>query len=270
MESTTTPGQARPSARLILPILIIYGIYFVLDQIYFRDLRDWIVQYVPQTGIAHHIAYLLVGLPLFLGLLWMHGRQNFFDSLGLNRSFFRALVFALLCTLPMFIGYAVISNFTLSFTLNDFLISAVAAAFFEELYFRGFFFGQLFRYTSLGFIPSVILGALVFGLLHLYQGSEWTDILGIFLVTFSGGILFAWAYAEWNFNLWVPVFLHFFMNLSWDLFSISDDALGTVYGNVFRAMTIALIIILTIRYKKRLGIPLTVTRRNLWWVKEAQ
>jgi hypothetical protein len=55
----------------------------------------------------------------------------------------------------------------------------------------------------LGFILSVLLGALLFGFIHLYQGSELTEWAGIFLITFSGAILFAWVYTEWNFNLWM-------------------------------------------------------------------
>ncbi len=264
MESTSTNGQTDNSNRSILPILVIFGIYFVLDQMYFSSLRQWIFQYVPQIGAAHILAYLASCLTLFIGLLWLHGKHSFFESLGLSRSFRRAVLFAFLCTLPMFVGYAVVSNFTIGLTVDGFLISVLAAAFFEELIFRGFFFGQLFRYTKLGFITSVILNALIFGLLHLYQGTEWQEILGIFLVTFSGGVLFAWAYVEWDFNLWVPIFLHFFMNLSWDLFNISDDALGTVYGNLFRILTIALIIFLTLVYKRRKGLSLAVQRHNLW------
>lgn len=60
----------------------------------------------------------------------------------------------------------------------------------------------------------------------------------------------------------MPVFLHFQMNLSWTLFDVSDNALGGVIANVFRAVTIALTIFITIRHHKAKG--LQIGKHNLW------
>jgi membrane protease YdiL (CAAX protease family) len=152
------------------------------------------------------------------------------------------------------VGFAIFLEYKPRITVNTILINVIAASFFEELYYRGFLFGQLFRYTSLGFILSVILGAVIFGLIHLYQGSALTEWIGIFLITFLGGILFAWVYVEWNFNLWVPVLLHLLMNLSFEMFSAGENALGGIYLNIFRSITLFLIIFLTIIYKRKSGI----------------
>jgi len=84
------------------------------------------------------------------------------------------------------------------------------------------------------------------------------------MTTFLGAILFAWVYIEWNSNLWVAIFLHLFMNLSWMLFSVSENALGDNYANVFRVLTIALTIIGTIAYKRRQGVELAINRNTLW------
>jgi len=51
------------------------------------------------------------------------------------------------------------------------------------------------------------------------------------------------------------------MNLSWVLFDVSSNALGGIYTNLFRAITIALTIIITIRYHKKRG--LKINRLNL-------
>ncbi|MEL7123914.1 MAG: CPBP family intramembrane glutamic endopeptidase, partial [Bacteroidota bacterium] len=128
---------------------------------------------------------------------------------------------------------------------------------------------NIFRYTRLGFLPSVLLGALLFGFVHLYQGSEFNEIVGIFLVTFLGGILFAWLYAEWNYNLWVPIFLHMFMNLAWELFSVSSNALGGTYSNIFRAATIFLAIVLTLMYKKRRGEVILINKSTIFMKKKS-
>lgn len=78
-----------------------------------------------------------------------------------------------------------------------------------------------------------------------------------------GAVLFAWLYIEWDENLWVPIFLHALMNLSWHLFEMDETALGGILPNVFRGLTIALAIIFTIVYKKRKGEHLAITKRNL-------
>ncbi len=67
---------------------------------------------------------------------------------------------------------------------------------------------------------------------------------------FGGAAWFAWLYVEWRNNLWLPIGLHILMNLYWALFDIESNALGGVWANVFRGLTIALSIIYTLRKKQ--------------------
>ena len=164
----------------------------------------------------------------------------------------------------MLIGYFIIFDYDSSKTWHDVLRGAIIAAFIEELFFRGIFFGQIYRFTEIGFIPSILYGAIIFASFHLYQSQDFLTLIGIFIATFLGAVLFAWAYIEWNNNLWVPIFLHLFMNLFWMLFSAGDNAMGGVYANIFRILTIVLIILLTIVYKKRTGQKLKINRNTLW------
>jgi len=256
------------STKALLIIVISFAIYFVLDDIFFKEIRKWFFDLTNQLGISHILSYLITGIPLFIGTLLIGKRMDFFQNLGLDKSIIKGFLFALACTFPMYIGFSVIFEFNPNIKINTILIGVISAGFFEELYYRGFLFGLPFRKTKLGFILSVFFGALYFGLLHLYQSTEFSELLGIFLITFLGGILFAWVYSEWNFNIWVPVFLHMLMNLAWELFSVSDNALGGIYSNVFRFLTIALVIILTVLYKKRNGIKLTVNKKTLLLQKE--
>lgn len=252
------------STKAFLIVILSFGIYYLLDDIYFKSLRKWIFELTSQFGISHIITYTISGIPLFLGTYLIISRKSeFFEILGLNKSIFKGFLFASICTLPMYVGFSIIFDFNPEISLNTFLISVISASFFEELFFRGFLFGLPFRKTKLGFILSVMFGAIYFGALHLYQSTEFNELLGIFLITFLGGLLFAWVYAEWNFNIWVPVFLHMLMNLAWELFSVNDNALGGIYANVFRFSTIGLVIILTILYKKRKGIKLIVNKKTL-------
>lgn len=249
--------------KIILVTLTAFAAYFFIDALYFNGFRQAIDEYINQRGVSHILAYILFGLPIFSAVIFLHGR-NWLESLGLNRPIVKAFVFALLCTLPMLVGFAALSSVNTKFTLNTFLINVLAAAFFEELYFRGFLFGQLYRYTKLGFIPSVLLGALLFAFIHLYQSSDPMTLIGIFAVTLLGAVLFAWVYVEWNYNIWTPIFLHLLMNLFWDVFNGGDNALGGLTGNIFRTLTLALIITLTIIYKKRKSQPLEITKHTLW------
>ena len=255
--------------KVTLITVVAFGIHFVFDDVYFKNIRGSLHEVINQFGISHIIAYLIVGIPIFAGTLMISKKNEFFSNLGLDKNFLKASAFSVVCTLPMFLGFALFCDFNTDIKLNNILISVLAAAFFEEIYFRGFLFGQLYKHTSLGFIASVLLGALLFGLIHLYQSNVLIELVGIFLITFLGAILFAWVYVEWNYNLWVPIMLHALMNLAFEMFIVSDNALGGIYLNVFRTLTIALIITITILYKKRKGIPLEVTRNTFLMKKQA-
>ena len=247
--------------------IIIFGgfaAFFIISDIWFGTIRQWIDNGFGQIGISHIVTYLIVGVPVLMALYILHGFNTMISAVGLDKSVLRAIIFSLLCTLPMLIGYAVVFDFNHGFSLNQFLVTVLAAAFFEEMYYRGFLFGQLFRYTSFGFIPSVLIGAIVFGAVHVYQGHDIIESIGVFAITFMGAVLYAWVYVEWNYNLWVPIFLHLFMNLFWALFSAAENAMGGFYANLFRSITIALIIILTLTFKRRTHKSLSINRGNLF------
>jgi uncharacterized protein len=250
-------------ARVVAVTLLAFGVYFLLDELYFRTVRSWINGVIGQGGISHLAAYLVFGIPLYLGAILLHGFKGFPESLGLNKPLLPGILAPLVFTLPMFIGFALVFDFNTDITLNEVLITVIGAAFFEELFFRGFLFGQIYRYTRLGFILSILLGALLFAAGHLYQSQDFPTLVGIFATTFLGAVFFAWLYAEWNFNIWIPVFLHLFMNLSWLMFSVSDNAFGGAYANVFRVLTIAAAITGTLVYKRKKGLKLEVNKRTV-------
>jgi membrane protease YdiL (CAAX protease family) len=154
------------------------------------------------------------------------------------------------------------ANFNLSLTWSGFLLGCVWAAVSEELIYRGFVFGQLFRFAGWGFLSAGLLNALVFGSAHLYQAGDFGSALGIFAVTALGGLWFAWLYIEWDNNLYMPMAMHFFMNLWWTAFKAGPTAGGGVAANIFRGATIAISIIWTIRMKKKRGESLVITKKR--------
>jgi hypothetical protein len=56
--------------------------------------------------------------------------------------------------------------------------------------------------------------------------------------------------------------MHTLMNLSWAMFDIGENALGGLYANIFRALTIATTILITLKVFKPRG--LMIKRKKLW------
>lgn len=226
--------------------------------------RKLLHAYIPvdlpegMVRVAYVYAWWVIPVVLFVG--FGYGFRNLSRELGLEGGFLAAILFAMITVSPMMIGSAFLGNIRNELDIWLVLNASLFAGFFEEFLFRGFLFGLLFRKALWGFIPASLMGALIFGLGHIYQGSTALESAGVFFITALGAVWFAWLYTEWNENLWVPVMLHILMNLSWTLFDISDNALGTLLPNVFRGMTIALSILITIRMKYRLS----VNRKSLW------
>ena len=250
--------------RILAIVLVCFSLYFFTDEYAFTTVRIWFFENISVWSLSHILTYLVFGIPLFIGTIFIGGRTNFFEALGLSKSITEGFLYALLFTLPMFVGYAIVFQFNQELTVNRVLISAVSAGFFEELYFRAFLFGMIFRYTRLGFFPSVILGALIFGSVHLYQSQDVGTLIGILITTSMGAVFFAWLYSEWKFNLWIPIFLHLFMNLAWMMFDVSENAFGNTWANVFRYSTIAFAVIFTIRNTVKSGQEMVINKKTLW------
>jgi len=219
---------------------------------------------VTQQGLTSYIlTYLLIGIPIFLGTFLIDKKKFILKSLGLSKNILTGFWTSIIFTFPMFLGGLLFFKFSPEIEPENLIAGTLVAGFMEELYFRGFLFGQLFKKTKLGFIPSIFFGALIFAIGHLYQSQNISELVGIFSVTFFGAVFFAWLYAEWNYNLWIPIFTHTLMNLSWHLFEVDNSALGDTKANIFRGLTILTAIIFTIVYKKNRNEKLTVNKQTI-------
>ncbi len=211
-----------------------------------REPEGW--GYIVVRTLNRAFWYLL--LPCLV-LAWMYRPRNPGRELGLSTGFAQGMGMALVCTLPMLLGYAWLSGLQFSFEKEGFWLGCVLAALSEEVLYRGFFFGQLHRRVGLPFLVAAGAGAVFFGLGHLYQGNTVADTTGIFLVTLAGGLWFSWLYKAWDYNLWVPIGLHFLMNFYWMIFQAGDNALGGAGANVFRVLTIAVSVVWTLRRQRQ-------------------
>lgn len=258
------PKETRKVVYLVL--FSFAGFYILLSN--FKVIKTALDTITHQGLTSYILAYLIIGIPIFAACILLDGRSRFFKNLGLSSNIFTAVWVSLLFTLPMFLGGLFFFKFNHQIKVENIIAGTIVAGFMEELYFRGFLFGQLFRRTILGFILSVLPGAFIFALGHLNQSQNLSEIAGIFLITFSGAVFFAWLYVEWNFNLWVPVLIHAFMNLAWSLFEFDTTALGDVKANVFRGLTIATAIVFTILYKRHNGQKLGVNGQTILLSKQ--
>jgi uncharacterized protein len=125
-------------------------------------------------------------------------------------------------------------------------VFGVISAIGEEVRFRGFAFGLLYRRLRLGFWLSMILPSVAFALGHLYEVHGLRDSLSILALTGFGSVWFGWLYVRWEYDLWVPIAIHALMNSWWAVFSVSDTALGGHQANDARLLTIVLSVVLTL------------------------
>lgn len=237
------------SARILFILIGIVAVYYA-----------W--SYAPTIYKPLHISIVSIRLvlrgiisfiPMLIVLLCLHTPSKIVESLGLNGNILIGLGFAALCCSPLLIGMAIVGTFDYGLSFDYFFRMVVLAAFLEEVVFRGFMFGQLFRYGKIGFIWAVIIPAILFGIGHLYQGHNLISALMAFAVTALGAVYFSWAYVECNFNLWVNIGLHLFMNLSWTVFPVegNETSVGALVPNILRFASIALTVILIVIYKKK-------------------
>lgn len=250
----------------VLPTLFIvilsFCAYYLLF-LHFQTIKSALDMVTRQGLTSYILTYLLIGIPIFWGTFLIEKRTSILKSLGLSKNILTGFWTSILFSLPMFVGGLLLFNVSPEIELEKLVARTLVAGFMEELYFRGFLFGILFKKTKLGFIPSTIFGAVIFALGHLYQSQNISEMVGIFAVTFFGAFFFAWLYTEWKWNLSVPIMTHILMNLSWHLFEVDNSALGDVAANIFRGLTILTAITITILYKIRNNQKLTINRQTL-------
>ncbi len=239
--------------RQLLALTVIVTVCIV--RYYSKDINAILLngKEVPHfyLSILGQVLYYLI--PTAAVLLIFHKPEKMLTELGLGKGFLKGLLFAFIFTLPMLLGYFLMGHYNTEHSLVKNILFAAKDGFREEVFYRAFLFGQLFRQAKTGFLPAVVVNGLIFGLSHLYQAHSITDSIGIFAVTFAGAIWFAWLFIEWEENLWLPVCMHFFMNFYWDLFSTENSAMGGLLLNIPRIATIALSIYVTIRIFRKKG-----------------
>src|SRR5262249_1823613 len=167
-------------------------------------------------------------------------------ELGLRAPIGRGATLAFIAALPMLIAFALSSRLNPNMSILTVGVGCFLAPFAEEVLFRGYMFGQLYRRAKWGFWLSALVPSMLFAFGHAYQATGMIQLPGFFVVAGLGRILGCWLFARWQYNLWVVFGLHSLMNLWWEVFGIDDSALGGWTANGARLLTVTIAILLTI------------------------
>ena len=181
--------------------------------------------------------------------LWLTrrtGLRGICDELGLSNFTLTATAFGVGVSLPMLLGFAITRGLAPHIDPLALLFLTVFSPIVEEIEFRGFGVRQLQRGTGWPFWAVVWPSAVLFGYGHIERGQSWMEMAGLFLLTGTGGVVFAWLVYRWQ-TLWVAVLLHICMNLWWELFSVSKSAVGGWFPFALQTFTIILAILGTLR-----------------------
>lgn len=250
--------------NLVYTTLLLVGFivsYFASKILYFFN-PDW-ATYLPKNAFLWHTSWFVLRLLPVACIAALVSKKKILSDLGLNAKFLQPFLYALLFTMPLFVGLAIVGQVNSEFNFIKVFSNCIYPGIFEEILVRSFLIGLLFRRLKWGFIPASLLGALFFGAWHIYQGHDLLSSLFAFLVTGAGSIWFGWLYLEWRFNAWINICLHILMNFAWLLFSVEGGASGTIWANVFRILTVVISILLTIKIQsKKKGF--IVNRKTLW------
>lgn len=229
-----------------------YNDYPLLEK---HRLCDNTSRYAGSSILGLSIKALLLTLAVLILTTVVVKPKEVFSFLGLSGNMLKGFGIALLCVLPLYLVFPFFGSLNTELTFTVFYDRCILTGFKEELVFRALMFGLLFRYAKTGFFWAVILPALYFGSVHLYQGHDALSSLAAFGVTFIGALYFSWMYVEWNFNIWIPVGLHILMNGAWHIFIMegTEVAAGGLISNMARIVSMALAIAITVYYHKRRG-----------------
>lgn len=264
MNARTPPTRRFLSASVGYSLLVL-GVFLVTVQLrdildhfdFYADLFDRYSYHIP-NGLVK-VLWVVICLAA-IALTYRASPRQVLAELGLWAPVGRAWAFALLVTLPMLLVGVTLSHWNPEATWLGVLHLSLVSSFAEELLFRGYAFGQLYRRAGWKFLPAVLVTAVVFAVAHVIGGSDMSvmTFVGTLAITGIGGILFAWLFVRWDDNLWVPIGIHVMMNLYWDVFALGDGPVGAWPGTVAQLVTVILAIVLTV-YRGRIRKPAATT-----------
>jgi membrane protease YdiL (CAAX protease family) len=226
--------------------------------------QHWISSY---SDVVQTIVWKLLQVVLIIPALAISYREGVpfaIHELGLLESFRVASLFAVAVTLPNLLLRFAVAGTKLQLDSTSLFMSAVASPLSEELLFRGYLFGQLYRRAGWPFWAAALANAVPFLAGHLYQlsGKGWefaVSVTEVLVLVGVSALFAAWVYVRWEYNLWVLIFIHALLNLYATVFTVTGSSSFSWVDNAAWLVTLILVVVGTI-YKGR--IPLFAAARN--------
>lgn len=243
------------TARLVkgFAVLAVMVLFVLSQQLFdylpwYRELYKHFPYYIPE-GIKS-ICQIILAL-VVLRLLWARSLRMTLSELGVFSSAWRGAAFGFGSAAVMFIGFAATTQFKPADSPLSMIYLVGLSPLAEETVFRAFGVGSLRDRCRAPLWLSLLLPALIFGWGHVGEGAGWAQNAELFSLTAVGGLFFGWFYLRWKRNLWVAFFIHAAMNLSWELFSVSNNAVGGWFPFALQFGAIIVGVLLTLKFTSR-------------------
>lgn len=262
MDSMPAVPRARPLAQrpwFAIPLILL--VFLALDNLQpllsqsdaYRQFYDQLPNDLRRGArIALQIALCVA----FVRLVWTSSVPVAARELGFNGRVIDGVVFGFGASLPMFAGFVLSSPITDSPAPMQWLFLAGLYPLLEEVLYRGFLCGLLLSRGRMPAWAAIGVSAALFGWVHVDLAAPFQESIGLFFLTGSGGVVFAWLFLRWRRNIWVPFMLHAGMNLAWNVFNVADSALGGWYPFSLQSASIVLAVGLTLRWTKPIEPPI--------------
>jgi len=226
----------------------------------------WLATALPRP-LSWLVQPVLAVALVWAGLRWLRpaGGPGVAEELGLARPLVAPLLFALMASLPMAIGFGLgddplrsLDWLSLAFTLAVWPVA-------EEILFRGFAFRQLHRRAGWGFFSAALVPAALFAVIHVtvffFRDQDLQLPLLAAGASLLGALFFSWLFVAWGDNLWAPAAFHGVMNFWWEGFGVDRTGVGTWGGNLLRLSAVVLAVLLTVGWKPLFARPSPGARR---------
>jgi uncharacterized protein len=246
----------------ILP-LAVFGAMVVLAEVH-PPLLDRLGAAAGHYGTGILLYSLFIAVPVGVLAVQYHGIRAALSQLGIWNNPLRPLFFGLVSTLPASIGFYLTGRISPSLAVVPFLLQCWYFPFAEEVLFRAFTFGQLYRRAGWNFFAIVIVVDAIFAAGHMYQSTDPAEIAGIVVVTGVGSAIFSYFFVRFGWNIWASFFLHALLNSWWAVFTANQNALGGWSDNIFRFASIGLAFALVLLAAKFRLFRIFAPRQGAW------